>query len=275
MNAKTQTAAPKGDAIAEKPKNTSMAVVDYGEDSGAGFEGVSQTDLVIPFLEVLQAQSKKLELAEGSKAGDIINTVTNEIYKGTDGVAFIPVHAQHLFVEWKPRNEGGGFVGKHEVDSDVVKKAVAASEKFGEYSTEAGNDLVETYYLFVMVIKPDATVEYAVIAFTSMKVKLYKNFITKAKMIQIGLPDGRRVNPPLFAHIYRAKTIKETKDGNTYFNFQPIAFNGADAAAVRLSPEDSLYQEAKAFGQMVRQGAVKTAEASSERPAPKDAEGVF
>jgi hypothetical protein len=274
VNAKAQqTAPPKGD-IAEKQK-TSIAVVDYGEDAGAGFEGVSQTDLVIPFLEVLQAQSKKLEGADGSKAGDVLNTVTNEFHKGAEGFAFIPVHAQHLYVEWKPRDDGGGFVGKHEVDSDVVKKAVAASEKFGEYKTEDGNDLVETYYLYLIALKADGTTEYAVVAFTSMKVKVYKNFITKAKMVQVVLGDGRRINPPLFAHVYRAKTVSETKDGFKYHNFQPIAFDKGDAASSRLSPEDALYQDAKVFGQMIRQGAVKTAEASSERPTAKDAKAVF
>jgi len=259
MNQKTATA-PKGE-VAEKPKSTNVAVIDYGDDVGAGFEGVSQT--------------KKLDLNPAAKAGDILNTVTNEPYSGTDGIALIPCFSQHIFVEWKPRDDGGGFVGKHELDSDVVKKAQAASEKFGEYKTEAGNDLVETYYLYVIVLKADGTTEYAAIAFTSMKVKIYKNFITKAKMVQVVVGDGRRINPPLFSHVYRLKTIKEEKDGFKYFNFQPVGFNGADATAVRLSPDDSLYQDAKGFNQMIRQGAVKTAEATSERPATKDAEAVF
>ena len=79
---------------------------DYGGDAGAGFEGTKSSDLSIPFLNVLQSNSPAV--AEGRlKNGDIANSVTGEIYAGETGVPFQPVHHEHKFVKWRPRDAGG------------------------------------------------------------------------------------------------------------------------------------------------------------------------
>lgn len=246
----------KNEVATVDDKSNLPATYDYGEHAGAGFENTSKDDFSIPFFNVLQATSPEIETIDVAKPGMIINSVTKDLFKGNEGIAFIPVLTQHVFVEWKPREQGGGFVAVHQLDSDYVVHAKETQE-FGEYKTPNGNDLVETFYVYGLRVSEDGA-EQAVLAFTSTKIKKYKAWLTKARAIQIALPGGRRVTPPLFAHRYRVKTVKEKNNQGEFYNVE-ITFDGENAVACRLAPDSEYFQSALAVKTMVESGQAKAA----------------
>lgn len=225
---------------------------------GYGFENQTNEDYSIPFIQLLQALSPRVvEDPDTFKPGQIVNSVTGQIYDGKTGLCIIPVATTHQYVEWIPTDMGGGFVGTHEINSDVVKQAKAQATKFGDFK-HGDNDLVETFSVYVLVLEEDGTFSNAVIAFTSTKIKKYKNWITKAKTIQIQRADGRRISPPLFAHKYRLKSVGEkNKKGQPYFNFAEITFDGENAMVSRLSPKDEVFIHAAVFNDLVISGQTK------------------
>ena len=77
-------------AVAKK-KSAALSVLNdmFAEDAGAGLSELGSEDLAIPFLKPLQKMSPELDSLEGAKAGDIYNTVTKEIVKGSEGVRVI------------------------------------------------------------------------------------------------------------------------------------------------------------------------------------------
>lgn len=257
-----------GKEVAKKETGTEAALYDYGEFDGAGFEGQTKDDYAIPFIGVLQPMSPQLDELEDAKAGMVINTVTNDVYKGTDGVAFIPCLTQHVYVEWVPREQGGGIVGVHTLGSDLVREC-KANQDFGKYVTPEGNDLIETFYVYGILVKEDGASEQVVIAFSSTKIKKYKQWMTKARTIQVPGPGGRRITPPLFAHRYRLKTVKEKNKKGEFWNWS-VAFDGPDASACRLAPTDPLFQEAVGCASMVKSGEAK-ADYSSQATAGEGA----
>jgi hypothetical protein len=238
-----------GSVPAKRKKNTDPALYDYGEDVGAGVDELGREDLAIPFIYVLQFNSPEIELLEGAKAGMIMNSVSQKLYDGTIGVQFVPVHRQHVFTEWVPRDAGGGFVAQHDPQSDVVVRAKEDSEAFGKYKMRDGNDLVETFYVYGLLLDPDDGPQPMVMPFSSTKIKKYKGWMTIATNVKTTAPDGRRVNPPMFAHRYQ---IAGVKDKNQYGDFWNVAisFAEATAAASRLAPDDPIYQEARAFREL-------------------------
>jgi hypothetical protein len=246
--------AKTGDVAVRKE---TLPAVGYENYSNAGFEGTSREDFAIPFLGVLQKTSPQLETVEGAKVGQIFNTVTNTLYDGEKGISFVPALTQHVFVEWKPRDEGGGFVGIHNPDSDVVKNCKATQE-FGEFKTAAGNDLVETFYVYGILVGDD-TVEQAVIAFTSTKIKRYKAWLTKAKTVRMKTSDGKLIGLPLFAHKYRLRTIKEKNNFGDFYNFTVPDWDGGDAADARLATDSDVFQAAVAVNEAVLGGTAKAA----------------
>lgn len=273
-------------AVMEEAARDLMAPVDYGDYGAAGFEDMGRDDFAIPFLHILQPTSPITMEREDARPGMILNTVSGDIYpsekaKNAAGVTFVPCYRQHVFVEWKPRDEkggGGGYVATHEVDAEVVLKA-KAEQKFGEYKVN-GNDLVETFYVYGIQVKPDGLFEPCVAAFVSTKIKPYKNWMTRLNMIRVPGPGGRPIQPPLFAHKCVLQTILEKRDAGQSFNFV-IDFEGGNAVEARIDPKSDLFQEAANFYQLSKDGIAKpnyTAPAAQEagaKPAGIDDEIPF
>lgn len=245
-------------AVAKKKENA-VAAFDYGEDVGGGFENQSKDDISIPFLSVLQSNSPQVQDPEdggieGAKPGALFNTVTEEVIPGKEGIVIIPATTQHVFVEWVPRDNGGGLAGMHDPNSDVVAQAKArAKSSVGKLPLENGNELVETFYVYGVV---EETGEMIVVAFTSTKIGVYKRFNTKLKMFQVKTPDGRKVTPPLFAHRIRVKTEKQKNNKGEFYNFKLEPADGNLSES--LLPGDSeLYSAARACRDMVASGQAK------------------
>lgn len=247
----------------QKKETSSVIPYDYGEDAGVGYEGQTGQDLLLPFVGVLQALSPQVTKKPedggipGAKPGMLYNTVTGELWDGEKGLTFIPSLTEHVFVEWVPRKQGGGFVGIHDPSSEIVARAKAAAGKsFGRLSTEyrdgkpAGNDLVETFYVYGVLDLPEGP-EPAVIAFTSTKIAPYKKWSTRIHKFRRGVP--------LFAHQVHITTTHQRNSEGEFFNvrLQPAVNNSV--AESLLPPDSELLKAAKEMGQMVNDGLARAA----------------
>lgn len=261
-------AGPKpGTSVAKQAsESTALTTVDYGEYANSGFENTTSDDFAIPFLDILQGQSPEVESLDTAKPGMFHNTVTDDLWDGKTGVSVIVVSTMHEFVEWVPRNQGGGIVGRHAIDSEVVADARRAAEKFNELKTLDGNDLVETYYAYLILNLPEGPVP-AVLSCSSTRIKPYKAMMTKANMIMIPTPDGsRKIKPPLFAHKFRLTTAKRKNNDGEWHTFE-VAFDSDDKSALgaRLAPTDDLFQAAVAFNDVIKSGMFTRSEAGEAK----------
>ena len=104
----------------------------FAEDSGSGFEGITTSDLQIPFIRIINALSPQIDkddsanFIKGSSAGDIFNTVTKQMWEGDEGVVVLPSIYHMKLLEFVPRSEGGGFVGELSADSADVRTRTLA-----------------------------------------------------------------------------------------------------------------------------------------------------
>ena len=249
----------KKDAVAAPEKGlATIPEMDYGDAVGDGFENTTKDDYAIPFLEVLQAQSKKLEEVDDAEPGMMLDTVSKELYEIENGIPVIPVMSEHKYVEWKPRDSGGGYVGSHEITSDIVQKAKEESEKYGAYKTENGNDLIETFYIYGSI--PSENREYVekdiMIAFKSSHIPAYKVWRSLARQAKVK-SGGKIVTPPFYSHVFRLKTFLDTSNtkGN-FYNFK-ISWDGPDHMSCLLAPDNPLYLHAMEFKKPIQEGEKK------------------
>lgn len=259
-------------AKADEGTTAMEAYKGFEEYAGRGFQNQTNEDIAIPFINVLQAMSPEVQEeggVEGARPGMLFNSVTQELYKG---IEFVPAITQHVYVEWKPRDAGGGLIAQHAIHSDVVKRAKAASTEFGKYRTEAGNDLIETFYVFGILSTPNGA-SMAVMAFTSTKIKAYKSVMGRLNAFQLNMPDGRRINPPLFAHLLSVTTKQEKNSKGTFYVplVQPAVEN--DVQKSLLSPEDPRFRMAAECERLVSSGAAK-ADMSGAEPRTPAEDGV-
>lgn len=250
--------AGKGVAKSGAKGGTDVAVIDYGEYANAGFENTTSDDFAIPFLDILQGQSPEVESLDAAKPGMFHNTVTDDLFDGKTGISVVVVGTNHEYVEWVPRNSGGGIAGRHAVNSDVVSKARQSAERFNDLKTDNGNDLVETYYAYLILNLPEGPVP-AVLSNSSTRIKPYKAMMTKANMIMVPAPGGGKVKPPLFAHRFRLTTEKRKNNDGEWHTYV-VAFDSDDksAAKARLAPDDPLFVAAVEFHEVIKAGAFTT-----------------
>ena len=220
-----------------------------------GFEGQTQEDWAIPYLKLLQDMSpevKKNEV-EDAQSGDLYDSSTEMLYKGNEGVLFVPCMTQHFFNEWVPRKKGGGMVGQYKPNHSTVVQAKQDCP-FGELTTPAGNDLVETFIVFgILTDEEQEMMNPMTIYFKSTFIKVYRKWMAKAKMIQVLGKDGLRHPAPLFSHVYRITSQSQTNNGDESFNFK-VSFNGKNASECRLSSDSPLYQAAYDLALSVQKG---------------------
>lgn len=237
----------------EAAQTALMEYAGYEEDRGVGFENQNSEDISVPFLEVVQSNSPEVE-AGTAKVGEIVCRATGEVWKGEEGISFVPATTQHTMVEWVPREKGGGIVTSYSMEDPLVKQ-VRESQPMGKYQHPTnGNDLIETFYVYGLLIDSAGNANPAVIAFSSTKIKPYKDWQYRARSIVIALPDGRKLTKlPLFSHRYRLTTVSQENNKGKFKNWQ-VRFDGTNAEAARIAPSDIIYTIAKQLHADVNEG---------------------
>ena len=92
---------------------TALAPAELFESKpGEGFEGMTQDDLVVPFIKLLQKGSPEVdedkgEYMEDAEVGMFLDAATHELM---EEVNFVVCHYHRAMVEWRSRDDGGGFV---------------------------------------------------------------------------------------------------------------------------------------------------------------------
>lgn len=231
---------------------------DYGQDAASGWENTSTEDFTIPFLAILQSGSPQIkkkgaEYIEGAEEGMLYNTATGEIYDGEAGVEIVPCITEHLYVEWRNRqNDSGGFIGVHPLESQVVADAKAASKQFGKYNVPVDDgvdhDLVETFYIYALLVKGEDVITPCMISFSSTKIKPYKAIMTPLRQV--------KGQPPLFAYVLRVTTVAEKNPKGDFHNFKIVPANGSAVDSL-IAPDDPRFLAGKEFKATVASGKAK------------------
>jgi len=241
-----------------KNQKCDLAKLDYGDDAGCGFEGTTNDDFSIPFLSMFQGLSPQVageNPLDGAKVGMLFNTVTEEMWDGKEGLIFVPSCRDHCYMEWVPRSQGGGYVGRHELGSEVVVTAKRESTD-RKLKSPSGNDLVETFYMYgVIVMGEDVDPSPVVISFTSTKIRAYRTMMTKLNQVTVG-PRDKKKKPPLFAHQIRITTVMEKNNKGTYANFRFDPAFGTILESL-LDPSSPVFTIAKGLSDMVQEGQAK------------------
>ena len=276
MPAKKQDVAKKEEAAV--PAVASM----FEEDAGGGFEETTKDDYAIPFLQALQKMSPQVDpeedgYIEGAKPGQIVNTVSEELWDGKTGVLVIPVHYERKVIEWVPRNKGGGngagFVAEHDIDTGLLLlDECTQDDNKRDIHPGTGNEMQDTRVHYVLVVGDDGSYEPAVISMTRTKIKGSKKWITIMNGIKKRRANGGLYTPPMFSHIYRLQTEAKSNDQGTYYVYNVRK----ERELGTQEGDEELYMAAKGFRDTVVSGAAKANHAAAaEKEAGAQGENEF
>ena len=198
-------------------KKTQLVTAMYEDDIGSGFEDADRDSYAIPMINILQKLSPQVDEAEGAhipgaKPGMMFNNVTNELYSNEEGLLVVPCAYKRSFIEWKPRETGGGFVGEHSVAEAAVMLESCTRNDKNQDVLPNGNILADTRTHYVLRVLKDGSFEPAVIAMSSTQLKKSRKWMSRMKNLKMHRADGSAFTPAMHAHMWKFTTVPESND---------------------------------------------------------------
>ena len=274
-------------ALAAAP-GTALEVHDFGDDAGAGTEGASVNEQIVPFLRMMQKGSPQVdsdasEYLPDARLGAIYDTGSGELFDGRTGVDLLVAARDFHFGLWVPRERGGGFRGTvPETDPIVQDTLVRLGEKYGKSArfkmprfkqgrwsdlpplTADGEEveLVETGQLVTVYAGADqlsdATARRAIVACTSTSLATYRGWFSRHNSAQYRQNDGSMSAAATFSYRWNLSTAREENAAGVYYVWRlALRPNGAKFVEALLKRTDPLYQTAREFYHEWRGGRVK------------------
>ena len=238
------------DVTKKSNTNVSNILDDILETAGEGVD-YETSELQIPFIRVIQALSPQIKKSDaafikGAEQGDLFNTVTGEVWKGEEGINVIPCYQETKHLEFTPRDQGGGFVGELPAGAPNILKTTRQGAK---ETLPSGNELVKSDQHYCMVLNKDGSAQPAIVDMKSTQLKISRRWKTQIAMQKIPDKNGVMRTPALFATIWNLKTVEESNDMGTWYNYT--------IEKVDLVKDKNLFIDAKNFRSSVESGAAK------------------
>jgi hypothetical protein len=239
-------------AVAEK-KETINEIVTFDasifeQDAGMGMGDLSQDDMAIPFLKVLSRQDPVLDDLDDAKAGDILNTVSNQVYAGKTGIRVIPCAYQRRYLEWAPRGSGNGAPLNIYTPEDKRPRTERGDDNKDYVVGSQGTYIDETHQHYVLILNEDGTTTTAVIAMKSTQMKKSRKWNSTIAQRTLMGKNGP-FTPPRFSHVYLLKTVSEENSKGSW--------HGWDISLEGVVEDGAQYQQAKAFADSIMKGDVE------------------
>lgn len=253
-----------------KKNNTDLAVAGFEQFSAVGFEETRTDDMSVPFLRILaqlspQVNKRDGEYVDGAEAGMIFNTVSNKVYDGEQGITVIPCYYNRRYVEWAPREKGGGYFGNYKPDDPIVN--TTTKNERGEDILPNGNLLTNTAQFFVILLDEDGP-QRCLITMSSSQLKKARKWVTQMNSLTAQGANGT-FTLPMPSHRYRLGTVAESNDKGSWFGWDISKIGPLD-----LATEQGLFDMAVEFSMQVKNDEVQvkeTAPMETASPAHDDA----
>lgn len=263
------TKASKSTAIEKKGAEAALMSFDYGDEVGQGYDPDSANDITIPYVTALQALSPQCKkgVLEGAEPGLLYNNVTDKV---CESIRFIPAMSKKMYVEWRTRKEGGGFIASHSLDSEIVQKFKAKGDR-GPWPTNDGkHEIIETQHLYCLGVDEDNDPDgdFFTLSFTSTKLAAWRKWNTAIHTFRVNGAGGTKVQPPLYAHVVELKTKEQTNKHGDFFNFILAPANGEMKTSL-VGPQSAAFVAAKDLRAMIESGVAQAAQEQKDAPASR------
>jgi len=260
-NAVATTTGVSGNAI------STIFVDDFEGFAGMGLDQVRTEDMSIPFLRVLAQLSPQVNkrdgaYVQGAEAGMIYDTVANEVFNGEEGLEVVPCYYSRRYVEWKPREKGGGYVNSYNADDPIVNTTYRDDR--GNDVLPNGNLLTNTAQFFVLRMDASGIPQRCLLTMTSTQLKKARKWLTQMQS-RTAMGKNGLFTMPMMSQTYRLRTVEERNDKGSWFGWEISHERSLNLAVVN---DKSTFGMAMEFSKSVKAGEVKVKEEQVEQATP-------
>jgi len=223
---------------------TTLDVKVLAEDAGDGLDNLTADDLLIPSLKLVQKGSPAVDPTDSTytdsvKIGDILNSVTNESYDGDAGITVLPAAYRRIYLEYIPREAGGGLAGIHE-DPAIISQT--HRDEMGRDVLASGNYVQTTANHYVLLLNGEK--------YDPVMIAMYSSQLKKSRRwnsIMAGqrvTSNGKSVTPASYSHMYHLSTVPEKNSKGSWFGWR--------IELVGQVEDINLYRAAKEFAKSIQ-----------------------
>lgn len=249
-----------------------MEDFDLFMSDGKQDEKISAEDCTIPRLNLLQSNSPwcqrgKPQYNPEAKAGDFVDTITDEIFSGDEGIRVIPCAQRTTYLEWWPKEskDGQGFIADHGNTPEILRSTTKGGTTGNKDVTERGTHIEKTMEFYVLLVKEDGSFSPYVISFKSTGLKVAKDWGSLINGARRKHPStGQLFSPAKYFCSYTLSSRPQEKNGDTWMNWTVQSSDDVPS----LTGGVALYTEAKNFADVINSGAKK-----ADRSESSDNEG--
>ena len=230
-------------------------------DEGLGLDAIGQEDLTIPLIKLVQKTSPEVDpedpkFIEGAVFGDMINSVTKKLWKASDGMRVIPCAYQRVFNEYKAE---GGYLGPRDTNDPEMQDLKRVGNK--DYMKN-GNEVQLTAQFYCLVEDTDSGIwSQAILGMKSTSLKVSRNW--NARIVDSRVNSGKAVmRLPYFGGIWRLSSSierREIEENGKKTKASWAIYSVGDRESLTIVESEELYEQAKAFHMLVKDGLVKAA----------------
>jgi hypothetical protein len=208
------------------PPAALLAKMEAHADAGTS---KAASDNLVPLVYILQKQSPQVEkrdprYVESAEPGDVwLRNAPAPIIKGSDGMEFQPCYFAIDWIEWVPRDRGGGFVARHPSDPEhpekcPVEDAVLQRDHQNpsriKYVRPNNNEVIQTRNHVGFVLNNGMALPFVIpMQSTGHTISRQWMFDMNSRV----MANGRSY--PSWAHIYRLRTRPRTNAMGTWFTW--------------------------------------------------------
>lgn len=201
-----------GGAVAISPEDLALM-----QQAGSSSTDFKQEDLLIPYLLIVQATSAFIQrndpdFIESARPGDILDTLTLECRQR---VAFVPVKFEVTYTEWKANR--GPMIKRWGTDAS---KYDASEGDYGTRKTAEGTDIVPSATYYGLVIFEDQATMPVTLNMNGTQFRKSRRLNTLISMLEVAMPDGSKINPPMYSRVYALSTVGESNDQGAWHGWK-------------------------------------------------------
>ncbi len=202
-----------------------MSGFDITKVLGAGTEGIDKGVLGMPFINIIQKGSPEFDEThkdhkekkiDGAKPGSIVFAPERRLL--TQPLAVIPLAMASLYTEWRPRTQGGGFIGNQPLSivgsRNYRKGATNTPDQYKEWLGD--NELKFTIYAVVRYFQGGEW-KRGMFSFNATQLKPAR--IWSKQILNLRYPNMPDAVPPAFAAVWKFTTVPESNDKGGWYNW--------------------------------------------------------
>ncbi len=256
---------PSKKAVATKA-TTAVAAPSYLEQYAGEGAAASTDEMALPFLRIVEALSPQMKKTDPlynkeADSGDIINTVTQELWGGEEGVAIIPVFKGYEYPMFKLREAGGGFLGMG--NAEMFEHSFRDDRGRDVMKNDPSIQIVRSGTTYVLHLDPETGVATpAIIGCSSTRLRAWREWNTQINMLRVPGPNGA-FQPPIFGVVWRMTTLTKSNDEGEWnipvFKLhEPVEglIGGIGGKFESLLLDSDLAEQARGMGESIRAGLI-------------------